>query len=70
MILTKSRNSALEQERIICEASEQFLATMPDLPENFPGRQLHLPRLELLSAESGQAVQFCRRTEQRSETGW
>ncbi len=56
--IEKSRNSALEQERIICDASGQFLTGDAGLPENFPGRQLHLPRLELLSADSGKLFSF------------
>ncbi len=63
--IEKSRNSALEQERIICEATEQFLTGDAGLPENFPGRQLHLPRLELLSTEAG--VQFNFPVEQNSD---
>ena len=63
--LEKNRNSALEQERIICEASEQFTIGDAGLPENFPGQQLQLPRLELFSADSG--IRFNFPVEQNSD---
>lgn len=56
--IDKNRNSSLEQERIICEAADQFLSGDANLPENFPVRQLHLPKLELLSADSGKLFRF------------
>jgi transcription-repair coupling factor (superfamily II helicase) len=56
--IDKNRTNSLEQERIICEASEQFLTGDAGLPKNFPGRQIVLPRLELLSAESGKLFNF------------
>jgi transcription-repair coupling factor (superfamily II helicase) len=63
--LATSRNSALEKELIICEPAEQFLGDEANLPERFPGRQLRLPRLELLSGDAGERLTFA--VEQNSD---
>jgi transcription-repair coupling factor (superfamily II helicase) len=57
-LLTTARNSALEKELIICDAGEQFLGDAANLPEHFPGRHLHLPRLELMTVNSGESMNF------------
>ena len=59
------RNSALEREMIICEASEQFITGDAGVPENFPGRQILLPKLELLTPDSGTSFNFA--VEQNSD---
>jgi len=56
--LENSRSRALEQDRIICDQAEQFLAGEETLAERFPGRHLLIPRLELHSAEEGERFDF------------
>ncbi len=64
-LLTTARSSALEKELIICEAAGQFLIDEANLPERFPGRQLLLPRLELLTMDTAESVNFA--VEQNSD---
>jgi len=63
--LETARNRALEQDRIICDPGEQFLLGEAGIPERFPGRQIRLPRLELLSPEGGETINFA--VEQNSD---
>ncbi|NVO00830.1 MAG: transcription-repair coupling factor [Geobacteraceae bacterium] len=56
--IEKSRNSALEEERIICDATAQFISGDGALAENFPGVHLHLPKLELLDPDAGETFNF------------
>ncbi len=60
-----ARNVALENDQIICPPEELILTGASGLPDNFPGRHINIPRLELL--ENSSVVTFAFATEQNSE---
>jgi len=56
--LETARNKALENDLIICDPAEQFLQGESAAAGRFPGRQIRLPRLELLETEAGETFNF------------